>query len=38
MEAHDASKSDKEEYEPYAKWFYGDHPDEGEEKDAFDQV
>ena len=36
MEAHDASKSDKEEYEPYAEWFYGDHPDEGEEKDAFD--
>lgn len=36
MKAHDASKLDKEEYKPYAEWFYGEHPDEGEEKDAFD--
>ena len=38
IEAHDASKLDKEEYGPYAEWFYGDHPDEGEEKDAFDKA
>ena len=36
MKAHDASKLDKEEYKPYAEWFYGEHLDEGEEKDAFD--
>lgn len=36
MKAHDASKTDKEEYPAYAEWFYGDHPDEGEAKDAFD--
>ena len=36
MKAHDASKLDKEEYKPYAEWFYGEHPDGGEAKDAFD--
>lgn len=36
IDAHDASKLDSEEYQPYAEWFYGEHPDEGEAKDAFD--
>ena len=36
IESHDASKFDIEEYEPYAEWFYGEHLDEGAEKDAFD--
>lgn len=35
MEDHDSSKLDKEEYEPYAEWFYGEHPDEGDAKAAF---
>lgn len=36
IDDHDASKFDDEEYDAYAEWFYGEHPDEGEAKDAFD--
>lgn len=36
IKAHDASKIDVEEYPAYAEWFYGEHTDEGEAKDAFD--
>lgn len=36
IESHDESKFDDEEYEAYAEWFYSEHPDEGEAKEAFD--